>query len=218
VARIQGSLGRAAPGFYDAPTGPNTKDEWTQPLTWANGTWRSKSFALAGGRSLGPTATKFFCTAVGGASTALILVATHPSASLAVVLVALALLLWLARLFLQVGVIFAVLGILVGALQYLVFRLGPLSELVDAFGRSNGLTETVVLGFGGLLNLLGLVVAQSACALALFELDGSGHASAAGVYRATLRRLAPLLGGLLVLVVVNAVLTSPSSACRSRSG
>jgi hypothetical protein len=96
VARIQGPLGRAAPGFYDAPTGPNTKDEWTQPLTWANGTWRSKSFALAGGRSLGPTATKFFCTAVGGASTALILVATHPSASLTVVLVALALLLWLA--------------------------------------------------------------------------------------------------------------------------
>jgi hypothetical protein len=236
----EGRWGERRRGFYDAPTGPSTKDEWTQPIAWASETWRSKSFALAGGRSLGPTATKFFCRAVGGASTALLLVARHPSASAAVVVVALAVLLWLAtrtrwrpgpstelrqqrswgsvvtgaartyggnvRLFLQVGAIFAVLGVLVGVLQYLLFRLGALSPLVDAFGRSNGLTETVVLGFGGLLNVFGLVVAQSACALALLELERSGHASAAEVYRATLRRLAPLLGGLLLLVLVNAVL------------
>jgi hypothetical protein len=124
-----------------------------------------------------------------------------------------------ARLFLQVGVIFAVLGILVGALQYLVFRLGPLSELVDAFGRSNAVSRRRSSSASAVFSTCSAWSSpQSACALALFELDGSGHASAAGVYRATLRRLAPLLGGLLVLVVVNAVLTSPSSACRSRSG
>lgn len=236
----EGRWGERRRGFYDAPTGPNTKDEWTRPLTWADETWRSKSFALAGGRSLGPTATKFFCRAVGGASTALLLVANHPSASVAVVAIVVVILLWLAtrtrwragpstelrqprswgalvtaaariyrrnvRLFLAVGAIFAALGVLVAVLQYLVFRLSGLSTLVDAFGRSNGLTEVVVLGFGIVLNVLGLVVAQAACARVVVALDESGRVSAAEAYRATLARLAPLFGGLVLLALVNAVL------------
>ena len=236
----EGRWGERRRGFYDAPTGPSTKDQWTLPLTWASETWRSRSFALAGGHSLGPTATQFFCSAVGGASTALILVANHPSASVAVVAVVVAFLLWLAtrtrwrpgpsdelrqprswgslvtaavriyrgnvRLFIRVGAIFAVLGVLVGALQYLVFRLSGLSTLVDAFGRANGLTEVVVLGFGIVLNLFGLAVAQATCAHALVELDRKGNASAAAAYRATLRRLAPLFGALLLLALANAVL------------
>src|SRR5262249_7061298 len=71
----QGRWGEQRAGFYDAPIGPQAKPQWTEPITWTNEHWRAKSFALAGGRSLGPTATAFFCGAVGGASTALIFAA-----------------------------------------------------------------------------------------------------------------------------------------------
>ena len=235
----EGRWGERRRGFYDAPTGPNTKDQWTAPLTWASEIWRSKSFALAGGHSLGPTATKFFCRVVGGASTGLIIIAKHPWLSLSVVATLLAILLWLAtrtrwvagpstelrqrrpwgslvtdsariyarnpRLFLAAGAIFAVLGVVATALQFAVFRLGGLSALVDAFGRSNGLTETVVFGFGILLNLIGLAVAQATCARLVSDLDENGRASAAEAYRATLGRLASLLGGLALLALVSAV-------------
>ena len=235
-----GRWGERRRGFYDAPTGPSTTERWTEPLTWANESWRSKSFALAGGRSLGPTATKFFCGAVGGASTVLVHIANHPSASLAVVAVAVLLLIWLAtrtrwrpgprtelrerrpwgalvtdaartyaanvRLFLAVGATFAVLGVLIAGLQYLVFRVSGLSSLVDSFGSSNALTETVVLGFGFVLNLLGLAIVQAACARAVVELDANGRASALQAYDATRRRLAPLLGGLVLAALAVAVL------------
>jgi len=49
-------------------------------------------------------------------------------------------------------------------------------------------------------------VAQATCAHAVLELDSSGRASAAHAYRETLRRLGPLLGGLLLLALADAVL------------
>jgi hypothetical protein len=235
----QGRWGEQRSGIYDAPTGPNTKAEWTQPLTWAE-TWRSSSFALAGGRSLGPTATQFFCGGVAKASTALTLVASRPSESLAVLVVVVALLIWLASrtrwaagpqtplrrqrpwgslvttaartyganvgLFLAVGAIFVVLGVLLAGLQYLVFRIGGLSSLVDSLGSANWFTETVVLGFGLAVNVLALTIVQATCARAVVDLDANGHASAMHAYRATLRRLAPLLGGLVLAAFAIAVL------------
>jgi hypothetical protein len=78
------------------------------------------------------------------------------------------------RLFLGIGAIFIVIGGIVTALQYLVFRHGGLSPLVDAFGTSNGLTETVVIAFGFVVNLLGLAIVQAACASALAESIGTG--------------------------------------------
>jgi hypothetical protein len=236
----RGLWGERRRAFFNAPTGPSTRLQWTEPITWATDTWKARSFALAGGRSLGPTATKFFCGAVGAASTALILVASRPSASVAVVGLLVALLIWLAvrtnwesepdpelrqrrpwgslvtasartyagnvRLFVAVGAIFAVLGVLVALLQFLVFRVSGLSSLVDSFGRSNAFTETVVLGFGFVLNLLGLTIVQATCARAVLALDTNGRASAMDAYRATGRRLAPLLGGLVLAAFAVAVL------------
>lgn len=236
----QGRWGERRSGFYDAPTGPNAKSQWTEPLTWANETWRSRSFALAGGRSLGPTATRFFCGAVATTSTALILVAAQPSASVAVGVLVLALLIWLAtrtrwepdeglqlrerrpwgvvvgsaartytanlRLFLSVGAIFIVLGVIVGGLQYAVFRASGLSSLVDAFGRSNAFTAAVVFGFGLVINLVGLTVVQAACARALVDLEETGRASALQAFRATFRRLGPLFGGLVLAGLAIAIL------------
>ena len=219
----EGRWGERRSGFYNAPTGPSMKLQWTEPITWADRTWRSRSFALAGGRSLGPSATKFFCGGVSATSTALIFVASRPTASAAVAVALLLALLWLATrvrpwtalvgkaartyaanigLFLRIGAIFVVLGVVVGVLQWIVFRRSGLSSLVDAFGPSNGFTETVVLGFGYVLNLLGLTIVQAACARALVDGD---DASAAEAYRATAKRLRPLLGGLVLAALVVAV-------------
>jgi hypothetical protein len=235
-----GLWGERRRSFFNAPTGPNTRLQWTEPITWADDTWKASSFALAGGRSLGPSATSFFCGAVGTASTALIVVASRPSAGVAVLVIVIAALIWLAlrtrwrsdpdgrlrqrrpwgslvtasartyrgnvRLFLGVGAIFAVLGVLIAALQYLVFRVSGLSSLVDAFGRSNAFTDTVVLGFGFVINLLGLTIVQATCARAVLDLDAHRRASATEAYRATARRLAPLLGGLLLAAFAVAIL------------
>lgn len=239
----EGRWGERRRGFYDAPTGPTTKPQWTEPITWAAEHWREKSFALAGGQSLGPTATTFFCRAVGGASAALIFVASRQTATGAVAAALLVLLLWAltrtrwtlagpdelqwgrpwgslvtgaartyaanARLFLSIGAIFIVLGTVLGALQYAVFRLTGVSSLVDVFGASNAFTETIVLGFGFVLNLLGLTIVQAACARALVEITAGRRASAAEAYRATADRAVPLLGGLVLaaLAVAGASLT-----------
>lgn len=215
----RGRWGERRSGFYNAPTGPSTKLQWTEPIAWANDTWRSKSFALAGGRSLGPTATKFFCGAVGAASSALIFVSLRPAASAALVVAIVLLLLWggsrmpwalvadaartyasNTRLFLAIGAIFLVFGVLLGAVQDLVFRHSGLSSLVDAFGPSNAFTETVVLAFGFVINLLGLTIVQAACAHTMVE-----GGSAADAYRATAHRLRPLLGALLLAAFAVAV-------------
>ena len=233
-----GLWGEQRRAFFNAPTGPNTRLQWTEPIAWANETWKARSFALAGGRSLGPTATKFFCGAVGAASTALILAAARPSATFAVLALVVAVLVWLAlrtkwdsgpelrerrpwgalvtaaartyagnvRLFLSVGAIFAVLGVVVAALQLVLFQLTGLSSLADAFGRSNGFTETLVLTFGFVINLLGLTIVQATCARAVVELDAKGRASATRAYRATAGRLAPLLGGLVLAAFMVALL------------
>jgi hypothetical protein len=233
-----GLWGERRRSFFNAPTGPNTRLQWTEPITWTNETWKARSFALVGGRSLGPTATDFFCGAVGAGSTALILAATRPSATFAVLALVVALLIWLAlrtqwksgpelrqrrpwgalvtaaartygrnvRLFISIGAIFAVLGVVVAVLQWLLFRKTGLSSLPSAFGDANSFTETIVLGFGFVVNLLGLTIVQATCARAVVELDANGHASATRAYRATWRRLAPLLGGLVLAAFLVALL------------
>lgn len=235
----EGKWGERRRGIYDAPSGPSVKMQWTEPITWANERWRARSFALAGGRSLGPTATTFFCGAVSAGSTALIFVASRPTTSAALAAALLLVLAWLAtrtrwdttgpaelraarpwgslvraaartyganvRLFLGIGAIFLVLGVVVGVLQYLLFRRTGASSMVDALGATNAFTETVVLGFGFVFNLLGLTIVQAACAKAITDLDAHGWASAATAYRATARRLQPLLGGLVLAALAVAV-------------
>src|SRR5262249_13168054 len=110
------------------------------------------------------------------------------------------------RLFLSVGAIFLVLGVVLSGVQYLVFRRSGLSSLVDTFGASTAFTETVVLGLGFVVNLLGLTIVQATSARALLELAENRRASARDAYRSTLHRLRPLLGGLVLAAFAVAVL------------
>jgi hypothetical protein len=76
---FRGRWGERHRNFYDGPTGPNTKRQWTAPIAWARATWRTKSYTVPAGTALGHTATRFFCGAVALGSGALTAAVNHPS-------------------------------------------------------------------------------------------------------------------------------------------
>ena len=74
---FQGRWGELRPSFFNGPTGPNLKTQWTAPIEWSDG-WRTRSYTVPGGGVFGPAATGFFCSAVGGGSRALVRLVDHP--------------------------------------------------------------------------------------------------------------------------------------------
>ena len=74
---FQGRWGELRPSFFNGPTGPNLKTQWTAPIEWSDG-WRTRSYTVPGGSAFGPAATGFFCSAVGGGSRALVRLVDHP--------------------------------------------------------------------------------------------------------------------------------------------
>ncbi|HTR33260.1 MAG TPA: hypothetical protein VMH47_05240 [Gaiellaceae bacterium] len=57
---FEGRWGELQPAFFNGPTGPNMKDQWTEPISWSEG-WRARSYAIPAGGALGTTATDAFC-------------------------------------------------------------------------------------------------------------------------------------------------------------
>jgi hypothetical protein len=72
-----GRWGELRPAFFNGPTGPNLKEQWTEPIRWAQG-WRTRSYTVPAGTAFGGGATDFFCTAIAGGSTALIRLVDRP--------------------------------------------------------------------------------------------------------------------------------------------
>ena len=64
---FEGRWGERQQAFYNGPTGPNLKTQWTEPITWSED-WRDVSYAVPAGSSFGPNATDFFCNAVAAGS------------------------------------------------------------------------------------------------------------------------------------------------------
>lgn len=90
-----GGWGEEHPQFYGGPTGPNTKTQWTEPITWAGEEWRDSAFAIPAGHSLNGSTTDFFCGAVGAGSTVLTQLVANPTAVLIAGVLLLLLLIWL---------------------------------------------------------------------------------------------------------------------------
>jgi hypothetical protein len=74
---FQGRWGELRPGFFNGPTGPNLKTQWTAPIEWSDN-WRTRAYTVPGGTVFGPGATGFFCGAVGRGSRALVLLVGRP--------------------------------------------------------------------------------------------------------------------------------------------
>ena len=75
----QGRWGQREDAFYNGPTGPNTKDSWTQPISHQEQKGRDLSYAVPAGGVVGTSATDFFCTAVSGGSEVVRKVADNPA-------------------------------------------------------------------------------------------------------------------------------------------
>ena len=76
---FEGRWGELQKAFFNGPTGPNLKQQWTEPITWSEG-WRDRSYAVPSGGTFGTGATDFFCTAVAAGSKGLILLLRSPVA------------------------------------------------------------------------------------------------------------------------------------------
>jgi hypothetical protein len=79
---FEGRWGEQRPAFFNGPTGPNDKPQWTRPITWGEQHWRERSYAVVGGASLGPRATDFFCTGIESGSDLLRQLGQRPGAVL----------------------------------------------------------------------------------------------------------------------------------------
>ena len=72
-----GRWGELQRAFFNGPTGPNLKSQWTEPIAWSQD-WRDRSIAVPGGGAVGTGATDFFCGAVAKGSNALRRSVDHP--------------------------------------------------------------------------------------------------------------------------------------------
>jgi hypothetical protein len=74
---FEGRWGELQAAFFNGPTGPNAKKQWTEPISWAEG-WRDTSYAIPAGGVLGTATTDFFCSAVERGSRALVQLLRNP--------------------------------------------------------------------------------------------------------------------------------------------
>jgi len=93
---FEGRWGELQPAFYNGPTGPNLKAQWTEPITWSEG-WRPRSYAVPTAGVFGTGATDFFCTGVARGSAALTALIRDPTTTLIVIGILLVLVAWLVR-------------------------------------------------------------------------------------------------------------------------
>ena len=74
---FEGRWGELQKAFFNGPTGPNLKTQWTRPITWSED-WRDRSYAVPTGGVFGTGTTDFFCSAVAKGSRALSQLLSNP--------------------------------------------------------------------------------------------------------------------------------------------
>ena len=87
---FEGRWGELQPAFFNGPTGPNMKDQWTHPIEWSQG-WRERGYAVPAGGIFGTSATDLFCSGVAKGSKGLVLLLRSPALTLLVLAAFLAL-------------------------------------------------------------------------------------------------------------------------------
>lgn len=92
----EGRWGERQSAPNNGPTGPNTKDQWTAPITWQEGL-RDSSVILPGAGATGDTVTNAFCGAVGWGSAQFNRLMASPMLMLGVLALIVALVGWVLR-------------------------------------------------------------------------------------------------------------------------
>jgi hypothetical protein len=87
---FEGRWGELQPAFFNGPTGPNLKDQWTRPIEWST-SWRDRGYAVPVGGVFGTGATDLFCSGVAKGSKGLVLLLRSPALTLLTIAVILSL-------------------------------------------------------------------------------------------------------------------------------
>ncbi len=88
---FEGRWGELQKAFFNGPTGPNLKDQWTHPIEWSE-SWRDRGYAVPTAGLFGTGATDLFCTGVAVGSKGIVLLLRDPALMLLTVGAILALL------------------------------------------------------------------------------------------------------------------------------
>jgi hypothetical protein len=234
---FEGRWGERNQAFYNGPTGPNLKSQWTAPITWSED-WRDRSYAVPAGGYLGTDATDFFCDAVAQVSTFLVRLVSDPGSVLAVLGVLGALLLYLAtrtswrpstplrvarrrswgqtltasaRMYASRPLLFVGIGLVTIPISIVIALLQSGLVRVAQLGEDGGEIGSVVallsLWIGTVLTLLALALVQAASARAIVEIDAGRDVRAPHAFRMALDSARPLLGALAIAVGVVTLLT-----------
>ncbi len=78
---FEGRWGELEKAFFNGPTGPNMKDQWTHPIEWSRD-WRDQGYAVPAGGVFGTGATDLFCSGVAKGSKGLVLLLRSPTLTL----------------------------------------------------------------------------------------------------------------------------------------
>ena len=194
---FEGRWGELQPAFYNGPTGPNLKTQWTAPITWSDG-WRSRSYAVPTGGIFGTSATDFFCGAVERGSSALTALLRDPGATLLTIAILLALLVWLATRTRWTP-----------AIPLRLAHRRRWGQILTAAGRMYGRRATLFLGIGVVFIPLGLAIS----AVQALVLGGFGFLGAAtsGEGAGALALLVVIVGTTLALLAFG--LVQAATAC-----
>ena len=92
-----GRWGQREASFYNGPTGPNTKDQWTAPLSWTDAEGAPFSYAVPASGLYGTQATSAFCGVVASGSDALRRAVSNPARAALFLVGAVAVVAWLVR-------------------------------------------------------------------------------------------------------------------------
>jgi hypothetical protein len=205
----------------NGPTGPNTKDRWSAPISWQE-ELRQASVSVPAGRTFGPSVSGAFCSGVGFASGLLTDYLAHPVVTILVIAAVLGLvvlLIWRTRwrpvrpepirqergngqIALTAGRIYAR-----HPLRFLA--LGSVFLVLE--GAAAGLQWLLDALVPGLrldisLTTLSTVLAVAAIALVLRNLDSGRLVGCIKAYRFVLRRFWSLIGAALIVALVQLLL------------
>ncbi len=81
---FEGRWGELQKAFFNGPTGPNLKTQWTKPISWSE-SWTRRSYAIPAAGVFGTGTTDFFCAAVERGSRALAQLLRNPVPTLLVI-------------------------------------------------------------------------------------------------------------------------------------
>lgn len=230
-----GHWGEQRSSVFNGPTGPNTKTQWSEPITWSEEEWRDSNTRIPVTLTLGSADTAtFFCRAVGAGSMVFALGTANLELTLAIGAALLALFLWAssrttwqpsaplrlarrrgwgqmlsssARMYRSKVRAFLAITAFLAPIPLLAF---VSSLMVNRVSRATSFFE--VLGsltfmLGALLNVIAIALVPIAVAIVMEAIDHDRPVSARSVLREMAPRLPATAVATLLVIVVGGVLT-----------